>query len=381
MPKFLFAGDFCGCNRLYDILSNKEYKFLFDEFKDVVHDVDYSIVNLESPIKIEGMDYYPIPKCGPNLFSSSNAVEALKYAGFNMCTLANNHIYDYGDKGVQDTITTLNKFSFDFIGAGKNIHEAEQIVYKIINDSRVAFINCCEYEYSIATESHYGAAPLNISKLYYLIKEASSNSDIVILLLHGGVEHYNYPTPQMQTNYRLLIDFGADIIINTHQHCISGYEQYKDGLIFYGLGNFCFDKGGGEETGWNYGLICIINTDVNPFGIELIPIIQNSTKLGVSVLTGKDRDSIMALISSINKTILDKKSLEEEYLSFQKKTQKEYTIVFNPFKSSFVNNLYVKGILPNLYSKQKLLFIQNMLTCDSHRDRLLNYIRNLIDSK
>jgi len=107
MIKILICGDFCPHYRVQDLIEEEDYKSVFGEICPYTSAADYSIVNLEAPVV--NSSAAPIEKCGPNLKCSNKAVKALKYAGFDMVTLANNHFYDYGDNGVVDTLASCRE--------------------------------------------------------------------------------------------------------------------------------------------------------------------------------------------------------------------------------------------------------------------------------
>lgn len=103
-------------------------------------------------------------------------------------------------------------------------------------------------------------------------------------LYHGGKEHYQLPTPRMQKDYRFFVDAGADVVINHHQHCYSGYEQYNDKYIFYGLGNFCFESTLRNSI-WNEGYMLKLKFE-DIISFELIPYVQCDDKAGVFIMQG-----------------------------------------------------------------------------------------------
>lgn len=84
----------------------------------------------------------------------------------------------------------------------------------------------------MALEERGGCAPLNNVSQYYSIIEARSKADYVLLFVHGGSEHHPLPTPRMQDIYRFFVDAGADVVINCHRHCYSGFEQYHEKFSF-----------------------------------------------------------------------------------------------------------------------------------------------------
>ena len=143
------------------------------------------------------------------MLGSESSVAAIRYAGFNCCTLANNHILDQGKQCCLDTIEVLCNSSIDTVGAGKNATEAERVLYKDLCGETLAIINCCEHEFSIADETSAGANPLNPIRQYYIIQEARKKADYIIVIIHGGHEHFQLPTIRMQDTYRFFIDVGC----------------------------------------------------------------------------------------------------------------------------------------------------------------------------
>lgn len=117
--KVLIAGDYCPQHRLYQCISINNFETMFPEsLRKIVRSVDYSIVNLECAVADD--IYIPISKCGPNLYAPSSSINALKYAGFKCCTMANNHISDYGSKAFNETVLQLGSRGFDYVGGVKN---------------------------------------------------------------------------------------------------------------------------------------------------------------------------------------------------------------------------------------------------------------------
>ena len=269
--KILIAGDFCPQNRVSQQIDKENYELVLGQVREVTTKADYSIVNFECPVTKGGEK--PIMKQGPNLQCSSKGIEAVKWAGFDCVTLANNHFRDYGDEGVKNTIDVCMEIGIDAVGGGENLMEASAILYKQIGDHTLAIINCCEHEFSIATETQGGANPLNPIQQYYSIKEAKEKADYVLVIVHGGHEHWQLPSPRMQETYRFFVDAGADAVVNHHQHCYSGFEVYNNKPIFYGLGNFCFDWPERNSEKWNHGyMVCL---DLNKtIGFKIIPYKQ-----------------------------------------------------------------------------------------------------------
>lgn len=118
MVKLLIAGDFAPKNRIAEMMEKGDYSF-FEEVRQYTSNADYSILNLECPIADNSCN--PILKSGPNLKCSFKVLEAVKYAGFDGVTLANNHLKDYGERSVLMTLNALDEMSIDYVGGGEII--------------------------------------------------------------------------------------------------------------------------------------------------------------------------------------------------------------------------------------------------------------------
>ncbi|WP_065220241.1 MULTISPECIES: CapA family protein [Butyricimonas] len=374
--KVLVSGDFCPKYRVENAVKEKRFGDLFDDVRPIIDSVNYSIVNFEFPIVLNQKDANPIPKCGPNLQGTIEAVEAVKYAGFDCCTLANNHILDQGEKCCLDTKQELERAGIDTVGVGCNLDKASNILYKKINEETLAIINCCEHEFSIAAETAAGANPLNPIQQFYKIKEAKSKADYVLVIVHGGHEHYQLPSPRMQETYRFFIDAGADAIINHHQHCYSGYEVYNTKPIFYGLGNFCFDSLNEDHSIWNEGYLVEVEFKKDNISYMIHPYIQCNESVGVSLMKERQFDNFQKSITKLNNVIANSKNLKQEWLFWMQNNDGVFRNVIEPYSNRITCKLFRLGLLPSFAKKKKYRLI-NYLQCESHLDRLLNHIINL----
>lgn len=373
MVRILVAGDFAPWNRVEKLLESERYADIFSEVIPYTSESDYSIVNLEAPVVVD-LSAAPIQKCGPSLKCSVNAVRAVKYAGFDMVTLANNHFYDYGFHGVRDTLNACSKECVDFVGGGLNIDQASQTFYKEIKGVKFAFINCCEHEFSIAADTSAGANPINPIRQYNAISEAKQKADKVVVIVHGGPEGYRYPTPRMKELYRFYIDSGADAVINHHQHCYSGYEVYKEKPIFYGLGNFCFDTDEPERTDWNEGYMVQLIFNGPSVEYKLLPYFQCFEKPGVEFISGDDVSLFYQTIRDFNVIISDDQKLEQKHVEFCEKSDEMYLLTLEPYYNKYFRYARYRRLIPSLLSRKRALHILDYIMCESHRERLMHSI-------
>lgn len=370
--KILVAGDFCSRYRTRDVIDGGTYDKALEAVVPFTAQSDYSILNLECPI-LKGAPS-PIEKQGPNLHGSVKMAEAIKYMGFDCVTLANNHFYDQGETGVNDTLQVLNEYKIDFVGGGRNLEDASAIRYKEFNDGVLAIINCCEHEFSIATDNTGGSNPLNPIKQYYDIQEAKKRANYVLVIVHGGHENYQLPSPRMVETYRFFIDVGADAVINHHQHCYSGYELYQDKLIFYGLGNFFFDQDNpDEDTPWNYGYCIQLTFSEKEVTSQIYPYEQCKKEPKIDFLDGEAFDDKFKEMNSI---ISNPERLALATREYYKKSMCSVEYFLNPYQSRLVRGLLKAGIIPSLLKKKWLLKLQNYICCEAHRDKLDFYLKN-----
>lgn len=373
----LVAGDFCQKYRVDEAVRSKQFGKIFDEVKSIIESADYSIVNFEFPIVLDSKIAKPIQKCGPNLKGTIEAVEAIKYAGFKCCTLANNHILDQGDQCCLDTKIELEKASIDTVGAGKNIEEASKILYKEINGEVLALINCCEHEFSIATDTSAGANPLNPIAQYYKIQEARKNADYVIVIVHGGIEHYQLPSPRMQDTYRFFIEVGADTVVNHHQHCYSGYEIYKGKPIFYGLGNFLFDRLNTRNSIWNEGYVVKLSLRSGNVDYQLLPYKQCNETTSVNFMNEEENERFYHKINELNEIIKDDNLLKEKISAFFNSNDVLYRMALEPYSNRYARALWKRGFLPSFLTEDRILLLQNFITCESHYERMVHQLKRI----
>lgn len=367
----LIAGDFCPQLRVAEAFEREDYSSVLSEVQAVTKEADYSIVNFECPV-VSGAAK-PIEKIGPNLRCATNGVKAVKYAGFGCATLANNHFFDYGKEGVAETISTLNKEGVEHVGGGMNLIEASRVLYKDINGKRLAVINCCEHEFSIATDTSAGSNPLNPIQQYYAIKEAKTKADYVLVIVHGGHEHWQLPSPRMVETYRFFIESGADAVVNHHQHCFSGYEVYKGKPIFYGLGNFCFDEKNDLGRIWNEGYLLKLCFSKESIGFEIFPYEQCAEESTLKLLP---QNAFYEKIQQLNTIINSPKKLQEEIEKYYKASMRGIHNSLNPTRNRYLAALQNRGYFSSPVQKPWLLKMQNYILCESHRDKMAYYFFN-----
>lgn len=289
-----------------------------------------------------------------------------------MVTLANNHLYDFGEVGVSDTLQTCRINDIDCVGGGMNITDARRVVYKRVHNLNIAILNFCENEFSIATQDKGGANPLDIVSNYYDIQVAKGYADFVVVIIHGGHEDYQLPSPRMKKTYRYFVDIGADAVFNHHQHCYSGYEIYRNRPIFYGLGNFSFDSNK-RNSNWNYGFMVGLIFNANKVDFKLYPYIQGDICPGIEILNDCQIKEFHHNLDSLNTVIQDDDLLGNSFEQFILMQSVDFKLLFEPYESKISRSLFYHGLLPSISQKKYLKILANV-QCESHRDKLLFFL-------
>lgn len=376
MVSILITADFCPNERVTDLVETLDHHSIFNDFIDDIRSSDLSITNLECPvIDNNNISNTKIKKIGPSLSTTPKAIEILKKAGFNLLTLANNHIMDYGASGLNTTIKHIKNRGIDFVGAGNNFYEARKPFYFSKNNITIGIINIAENEFSTTRGELPGANPLDNVRNYYDIQKCKENCNKIILIYHGGSEGFQYPTPRMKELFRYYIDLGVDVVISHHTHCFSGFETYKNKHIFYGLGNFVFDWKNLRNNKWNYGYAVRLNFDNQNQNFEIIPYVQNNDIVGVHKLNDENKKNFFYEISEINKIILDDSLLKKQFDQLISERKSEYFFALQPYNNRILNALYRRKIIPNIWNVSKKNFLLNCIRCESHRDLIMGALK------
>jgi gamma-polyglutamate biosynthesis protein CapA len=154
---------------------------------------------------------------------------------FDVLSLANNHMLDFGEEGYNQTKEFLASAGIDFFGDFKNRQEnISKVVEK--NGIKVGFIG------------YHDLIDEGIDRVIIEIQKIKTESDFVIVMPHWGNEYQKLSSKRQQEEARQFIDAGADLVLGSHPHVVEDFEEYKGKMIFYSLGNFIFDQYFSKET-------------------------------------------------------------------------------------------------------------------------------------
>ncbi len=368
--KLLVTGDFCPVNRIEKLALNSNFDDIFNDFNNVLADNDLVITDLECPLTITDETRR---KIGPHQKARPECVKILDYADIGLVTLANNHIMDYGSKGVEDTLEICKAKNISFVGIGTSIKEASEPYFLKKKNKRIAILNFADDEFIITPDGKYRCNAINTLSFYYDIQRIRQSNDFILVIVHGGNEFYEFPSPRIKKLYRFLIDVGADVVLAHHTHVFSGYELYKSKPIFYGLGNFLYDWPGKCNTAWNRGYAVRLLLSEN-IDFELIPFKQGNEMPGVFLLNERETADFEKQIQYLNSVIADDTELEQHFSKYVKSVSPMYDAFIEPYFGKFISSLRNQKLFPRLMSSRKRLLLLNIVRCESHREVLMRIL-------
>ena len=239
----MFTGDIMldrGVEYMVKKYGGGDFKFPFLKIADFLNEGDVLFGNLESIISDKGVKVGSIY----SFRAEPEAMEGLIFCGFNIVSVANNHIFDYGREAMEDSFLRLKKGEIDYVGGGFNEKEAYSPLIKEIRNVKIAFLAYTNLgtAYWSAKGNRSGIAWLTKENLEKGIEKAKEEADLVIVSMHFGEEYQKKANSEQKYFAHLAIDSGADLVIGHHPHVIQEVEKYNDGYIAYSLGNFVFDQ-------------------------------------------------------------------------------------------------------------------------------------------
>lgn len=243
-----FAGDVCLSSNYFPYITYSSVGYnaaecILPGYLTEMKNSDLCFVNSEFPFtdatkKLGGKLY--------NFKADPATIQMYKDLGIDIAGLANNHVYDYGEESLLDTMETLKKAGISYVGAGRNIKEAEEPIYFDVKGIRVAYVMASKAEKNRktpeATDSSAGILLCYDSDRFLkALKKAKENADYVVAIVHWGKENSSALEPDQYELASTYIDAGADIVVGGHSHVIQGVDYYKGKPVFYSLGDFWFD--------------------------------------------------------------------------------------------------------------------------------------------
>lgn len=382
--KVFFAGDYLNTK------GNPE--FVDQDLKDIISSSDLAICNLEGPIDHKYKN--GIKKAGPHLYQHKDSIKFLKETGFGLVSLANNHIYDYGQVGLEETINELNRMDLKYVGAGLNFDEAYKPMIININGIKLGIIAACENEFGcLYEESERGGYPWVLHyRIIDNILKLKDSCDFVILISHAGVEDIEIPIKEWREIYKFYCSIGVNLVIGHHPHVPQGYEIVDNSVIFYSLGNFYFDKNLCDKYNDSYSVIVEFYKIDKNVKYMSYSVVFHSKKDNRTCLSEKDKvsfnlDRLNNFLSSPDYEIYNAEICKELFYNYY---QTYYEIAMNKIPEKFLlidklkfylKKFLKKHILGYNDSEYRNLLLLHNIKIDSHRFVVQRALSLIIEEK
>jgi poly-gamma-glutamate capsule biosynthesis protein CapA/YwtB (metallophosphatase superfamily) len=270
----LFTGVIVPARCVQAALDARQDPFYpYEEVQSIIAGADLAVGTLNATIS----DYPPHTGCVPTyvLVGSAANADALAQAGFDVMSVATNHIKNCGltncgDRAFFDTLANLKRVGIQAVGAGKNHAEAMQPVVVTVNGVRFGIVSLGQIEpMAFAGPETPGIAVLTPENLRQAIAAARQVSDVVIAMPHWGPEDVPTPNYLQRGLAKDLVAAGADLVVGNHTHVVQALQEIGGVPVFYGLGNFVFDQ---RLRDHQQGVILLVRFRGTKYlGYELIP--------------------------------------------------------------------------------------------------------------
>ena len=217
---------------------------LFSGIAPLLRRADFAFANLECPLA-QAAPKIPKPNRAPSFKADPTLAPALKGAGFDVLSIANNHALDCGPSGLAETLDALGKARLHGVGAGRTSTQAMQPIVTRARGVRIAWVAATEFASLNPRRAGPAVAGLRTNSLRAQVRAARGGADVVVLSLHWGIEYQGAPTQRQREWARVAFQAGADVILGHHPHVLGPAEEVRLGgrrrLVAYSLGNLVFD--------------------------------------------------------------------------------------------------------------------------------------------
>ncbi|MBX6365122.1 MAG: CapA family protein [Gemmatimonadetes bacterium] len=272
----------------------EEQRYPLEKVAPLFREADVAFANLENPLTDVG-------RWTGAFRGSPTFADALRWAGIDVVSVANNHAFDDSEAGLEETIRNLWRAGVGYVGGGRDLEDARRPFVIERGGVRIAFLGYTQFvnggPQSFATPELPGVVPLDPRIIKEDIQRVRDDVDYVVVSFHWGTENHQETEPAQREFAHAIIDAGADIILGHHPHVPRGIEVYKGKVIVYSFGNMIF---GHSHPYWMDNYLARFTLDRKRIKqVEILPIAGKLTTLAQPyVLTG---EPARALLTDIQK--------------------------------------------------------------------------------
>lgn len=370
----IIVGDLFPTEQNVSFFLNGDVESLFGkEIVNLFANADYRVCNLEG-----ALTNHPdkCKKTGPVKVVATSAIAAYKKLGINCCMLANNHATDGGHQGLIDTMKTLDDAGINYIGAGKNEKEIIRSFVKELGGMRIGFYNVSETMYNKPTKDKAGAWLYDEYVVCKELEQLKKECDYLIVIYHGGIEKFPYPSPEMRKRFHRMADCGADMILAQHTHCVGCEEWYNGSYLLFGQGD-CLLKNyapGLTDSG------LIIELDVSEGKVDIKKHLVKSVD---NLFVRYDDKQDFAAFEERSRLLQNEEYIRQQ---LQKFCDGELRLYFRAFKSPTKIMMRLARLFPKTYKKwiyrynvRDLMFTLHTLRSEQNRETAIIGIEHLLN--
>lgn len=379
--KILIGGDFAPTEYNFNYFENGDGESLYsNEMLNYLSSFDYRIYDFECVFEGKGNK---IRKNGPLLSCKESTLPGILLAQPNIMVLANNHINNLGEEGIRHTIDIFNRAGVKCVGAGINRKEASKCQIIADGNVTVGVYACAEHEFNESTEISGGANPYDPLVTFDDISKAKKSCDHIVVFYHGGRIDYRYPLPNVQRILRKMVECGADLVVCQHTHCIGCMEDYLNGKIIYGQGDFLFARPSRNEYRYS-GLL--LELDVSKEKLSYEYRIRVKPKDTIRFANEDEQKDILGGFLERSSDCTNVEFVKKAYKEYVKKHTNEYLSVLIGRKrngllfrlmNKITNKKYASIVLSHMYRDKEALSLLNHLECESHYYILVDCVKEI----
>ncbi len=307
---------------------NKDWKDFYSEAAAVLSEMDYVVGNLETPFSVKKKTN---GAKSAYICSDIDNVEILRYLHIDAVTLANNHIFDYGDEGYETTKRLLQENQIEWFGAEGKALKVEKSGNKLVFEGFCCYssnpLQCVPY-------GEFGVNEFEVGKTKNLLVDHYKQGYLPIAAIHAGVEHVNYPSLDTIKIAQMLGENMPYIYYGHHPHVLQAIEERNGALIAFSLGNFCFDDVYSSASSQplirlseNNRTSCILVVEIEDNQIkryEILPVYIGKNRLAINAGTAREdlvRYSEIMAKKQGSEYVSMRNQLISEYISSRKQNR------------------------------------------------------------
>lgn len=305
------AGDWAPIRQFRSLIETSP-QAVYGDLLPLIQSADLSIVNLEAPLSDRGA---PVDKSGSVFKGEEKHIKGLAAVPFDVVTLANNHVFDFGLDAFQDTLAVLERHHIQHTGAGLSEEAAARPLVKEKSGITIAIVNFSEGEDLTAAQGRKpGVMGWDLATVTQTIQSLKRQVNFVLAICHGGIEYIPFPPPYVAHAFQQVADAGADVVVGHHPHVPQGLSFHEGTPICYSLGNFVFY----QETGLKFrklGYIVKMGFTKDALvSLRLVPYHINPG--GLQALQGRQLDDFRVKFKEISLPLDDPRLIHDTWHGF-----------------------------------------------------------------